>query len=353
MDTKYKNALVAYKNLQISSIYKLQPHVIGIGSFGAVMLCKVHNSSDICVAKIVNFENNKHKNSQNILKKEVDIYRKLVAHKKVKPFLIKMYSLVNFNNNNNHACQALITDYAGKDLDKILKDKGQYAFSRSQLLKIGLKLIPALEAIHSCNIVHRDIKPANIVLRLSKSKNIFVVKLIDYGLATTWAATKEPPRMKRGAGTPRFCGWKQHFGFNGSPCRDVESLIYTLIYLSGTKLPWHGLKISDLKQKTRTIGYTKRDASSKVLCANFDLDLHHPTSTTHESHAHYTSLSNILDTIRLAKYSEIPNYEKIHDYFKKSLDQSTENDSFSSNSISCPKPKPKRLKRLKQVDKSK
>ena len=99
METKYKTALAAYKNLQISELYTIKPHVIGVGSFGAVMLCKVKNSTDICVAKIVNFDNNKHKNATNILKKEVDIYRTLSSFKKIRPFLVKMYSLVNFQNN--------------------------------------------------------------------------------------------------------------------------------------------------------------------------------------------------------------------------------------------------------------
>ena len=105
-----------------------------------------------------------------------------------------MYSLVNFTNNNNHACQALVTDYAGKDLDKILKAKGEYAFSRSQLLRIGLELVPALQAMHECHIVHRDIKPANIVMRLSRSRNIFQLRFIDYGLAQPWTPQREPAR---------------------------------------------------------------------------------------------------------------------------------------------------------------
>jgi len=207
--------------------------------------------------------------------------------------------------------------------------------------------VPALKAMHECHIVHRDIKPANIVMRLSRSRNIFQLRFIDYGLAQPWTPEREPARQRRGAGTPRFCGWKQHFGYAGSPARDVEALIYTLIYLSGKKLPWHGLKISDLRRKTRTIAYTKRDANAKLLCAMLDriTDDSSSSSDSQSPRESCITLASILDDIRVFKYQDIPNYEKIETYFKESLERLEDFESFSSNSLTCPNPNPKKKPR--------
>lgn len=326
---RHEDALASYANIEFGQLYTIKNKVLGTGSFGVAMLCDVKNSQDLCVVKIVNLKTSKHKNPEKILEKEVNIYKDLCKHERLDSYLVKMYRLAKFENQKQELCHALVMEYAGKDLDKILEAKGEYAFSRSQLLKIGIELVPALQELHACNIVHRDIKPCNITLRLSKKRDIFQVRLIDYGLACKWDPRNEPKRQSRGAGTPRFCAWRQHFGYAGSPARDVEAFIYTLIYLSGKKLPWHGLKISDLRRKTRTIAYTKRDADTRVLCATLDPDV--------QTKDHVT-LAQLLEETRVLKYSKLPDYDKFNTYFKTSLDQlHHEFDSLSSNSLSsCP-----------------
>lgn len=391
---KENAAIKQYANVRFGKLYTIEPTVIGSGSFGVAMICRVRGSSDVCVAKLVNTVTSKHKNPTTILQREVDIYKQLVQHKSLAPYLIKMYRLTTFQNREDQLCQALVMDYGGKDLDKILKSRGQFAFSRCQLLRIGLELIPALKAMHMCNIVHRDIKPANIVLRLSRSQSIFKLRLIDYGLATTWTPDNEPRRTRRGAGTPRFCAYMQHFGYAGSPARDMEAFIYTLIYLSGKKLPWHGLNISDPRRKTRTIAYTKRDANAKSLCMLLDepsvVTTHYrkqignnnnnntnaPSTQSHMEHdsrgsqidqlnnsmghpgntqsSHAScgseSLADTLASIRLLKYHELPKYEKIQAYFKNSLDRvDSDSESLSSNSVTCPNPQSKNRKRRRQA----
>ena len=345
--TKYEDALESYANIQFGNLYTIKQKVLGTGSFGVAMLCDVKNSQDHCVVKIVNLKTSKHKNPNKILEQEVKIYKDLCKHDELKPYLVKMYRLTNFENHTQELCHALVMEYAGKDLDKILEAKGEYAFSRSQLLKIGLDLVPALQTLHACNIVHRDIKPCNITLRLSNKQNIFQVRLIDYGLACKWDPEHEPKRQSRGAGTPRFCAWKQHFGYPGSPARDMEAFIYTLVYLSGKKLPWHGLKISDLRRKTRTIAYTKRDANTSLLCATLDSDI---LETLENS----VTMAKLLEETRVLKYAQLPNYEKFHAYFKSSLDQlDQEFDSLSSNSFSsCLKTKtPKKMSQTSKMPK--
>lgn len=321
-----KDDISNYKDITFGK-YTISQKLLGRGSFGAVLFCKVKNSHDVCVVKLVNLNISKHNKPDMILKKEVNIYHKLCQHEKLKPYLVKMYAFTEFRNKKNHRCHALVMEFAGMDLEKILEKKNTYRFSRMQLLKIGQELVPAIKTLHEHNIVHCDIKPCNITLKLSKKQNIFQVKLIDYGLARTYKKTNEPKRKKRAAGTPRFCAWKCHFGYSCSPARDMEAFIYTLIYLSGKKLPWHGLKISCLKTKTRTIGFTKRDADTSRLCSMLDKPLQVDVS-----------LGELLKKTRTLKYNEIPDYAKFFLYFKKSLElnNSESDSSFSSHSFnSC------------------
>jgi serine/threonine protein kinase len=51
----------------------------------------------------------------------------------------------------------MVMNLLGENLSELRKSRGK--FSLATTLKIGIKLIPILEAVHSMGHVHRDIKP--------------------------------------------------------------------------------------------------------------------------------------------------------------------------------------------------
>lgn len=324
-----------YSNIEIGSTYYTKNQVLGMGSFGIAMVCYVNPTNESCVVKIVNLDQSKHKSPEKILGREVEIFKELSVHKLLLPHLVQMYALTKFRNKENHLCHALVMEYAGQDLDKILASRNEYSFRPAQLFEIGLHLLPALEAMHRCGVVHQDIKPENIVLKLSRRNSIFQVRLIDYGLAVRWDPHHKPHRKNRGAGTPRFCAWKQHLGHQGSPAMDMEAFLYSLIYLSGKKFPWSNLNISDAKLRSRSIAYLKRDANPQPLCAHLD----HPTQDL--------SMASLLEQIRVVGYSTFPEYEKFCAYFKASLArierQPNSTNSLLSNTLPSPCPKKQKL----------
>lgn len=278
-----------YGGLQLKQ-YHIQNQVLGVGSFGAAMVCNKYK-----VIKISDFENSKHKSAQRVFEREIQIYQELYKYRDVTPFLVQLYARIEFEDREGAICHGVIMEYGGLNLEQYLQHKRWLVFPMFQLLKIGLQITQGLQAMHEAGYIHRDIKPGNITLN-SKTHSI---KLIDLGLARQYSPKVQPCRIKKCIGTPRFCAARQHFGFAGSPACDLEAMFYSLLFLAGEQLPWHGYKSSNPKTRIRRIGQMKENASSECLCTKLP-----------------KGGSKLFEEIRRLRYSDQPDYEKILEYFK-------------------------------------
>lgn len=104
------------------------------------------------------------------------------------------------------------------------------------LRSVAVGLVRALEFVHSTQFAHMDVKPANIVIRRDTQKPV----LLDFGVSTMMLYAHEAKNV----GTLEFMSRKLHHG--AYPCRydDLESLMYTMVWVYRGKLPWSGRKTS-------------------------------------------------------------------------------------------------------------
>ena len=113
--------------------------------------------------------------------------------------------------------------------------KGKVPFSR--VLEIATDVLPILKCLHGLGFVHRDVKPHNIMLDINGK-----ARLIDFGLAKRFLkedGTHMPlASSKFVAGTYYFMSQNVVCGTTHSRRDDIESLLYSLLYVLEGRLPW-------------------------------------------------------------------------------------------------------------------
>jgi serine/threonine protein kinase len=256
--------------------------VIGKGAFGIV--CKSINI-DTQEYLAIKFESKD--NSKNRLEKEY-----------------KIYTFLNENNTNINIpkiywygeykdCNILIMDKLGESLENIIK-KLKYCFDLRSILLLTIKTINLLKDIHSFHIIHQDIKPDNIAFGRNKFKN--EVFLFDFGLSRL----KEDDEIEKVnkntglVGTLRYASINSHLGNNLSYRDDLESLLYSIIYLYNRKLPWQSIKCEDKKQKNELVLEMKKNIELSQLCYKLPFE--------------YQQLFKYCKNL---KFNEIPKYNNI------------------------------------------
>lgn len=109
-------------------------------------------------------------------------------------------------------------------------------------LDIVLQIARALTAADRLKVVHRDIKPANIMILPDPANgNRVIAKLIDFGLARSFAAEASPTATTCGfTGTPQFASPEQTENLELDVRSDIYSLGSTLWYFVVGEAPFVG-----------------------------------------------------------------------------------------------------------------
>ncbi|MDJ0718605.1 MAG: AAA family ATPase, partial [Prochloraceae cyanobacterium] len=96
---------------------------------------------------------------------------------------LRAYSLEKYQN----TLVIILEDFGGKSLNILLNER---KFVIEEFLKIAIKIVESLDAIHANNIIHKDINPSNIVYNPETGQ----LKIIDFGISTL--LPRENPKIK-------------------------------------------------------------------------------------------------------------------------------------------------------------
>jgi len=161
---------------------------LGSGHFAKVKLGQHVKTGKQCAVKIIK----KLSGSKAILlKTEVDILKK-VNH----PYIVKCYDVIDDEKSNKlYLFMELMS--GGELFDRIV-DKGH--FTENDAVVTTIKLVDAINYLHSLGIAHRDLKPENMLM--TDQTPYAEVKITDFGLSKFF--DEQSAVMQTPCGTPGY-----------------------------------------------------------------------------------------------------------------------------------------------------
>lgn len=158
--------------------------------------------------------------------------------------------------------------------------------------------------MHNLHVIHRDIKPDNFLMGIDKKRSF--VYIIDFGLAKRFRDRKTGQHIpykenKSLTGTARYSSIYTHMGIDQGRRDDLESLIYTLIYLNKGVLPWQGIRAKTKNDKYYLIMQKKINIKAEELFEGlphqFIIFLEHAQRLQFEDKPDYKMLHSLFSTM--------------------------------------------------------
>jgi serine/threonine protein kinase len=132
----------------------------------------------------------------------------------------------------------MVINLLGESLQHNINTYG--AFSLLDSISIGVQMIERIQYVHECGLIHRDVKPDNFLFGLNEQRDRLYI--IDFGFCKKCnppQKTQPPPkRMTSILGTPNYISISIHDYMEPNKHDDLESILYTIMYLACGKLPW-------------------------------------------------------------------------------------------------------------------
>ncbi|THH18641.1 hypothetical protein EW146_g2369 [Bondarzewia mesenterica] len=204
-----------------------------------------------------------------------------------------------------HGYHALVLEYLSPDLATV-RDICNMTMEPALVACVGYYMLERLEFVHSRGFIHGDVKPSNFagVSYVSRQQIIY---LLDFGLADRYM--HDGVHIEEGLEpistrcTPSFASINVLRTFKHSRRDDLESLIYTFLYLlrSPEGLPWDELVVilplfDDVWEGYAWLADIKASSTPHYLFQGFP-----------EEFAH------MLEYVRNLHFDETPDYQRLKD----------------------------------------
>ena len=211
-------------NKMIANKYQLEQK-LGNGAFGSI-----YQGYNIRTREKVAIKMELNTTEQKSLKNETRVYQYLNGSLGIPN--IRWFGTDSISN-------YMVIDLLGASLTQMIKT--QKNLSLPKIAEIAIQMIDILQGIHDKGMIHRDLKPDNFLLH--PTKGIDQIYLIDFGVCKTYlqSDTNEHMEMRKTnamIGTPNFASLNAHQLLELSRRDDLESFVYTLLFLSFGNLPW-------------------------------------------------------------------------------------------------------------------
>ncbi|RWS13742.1 casein kinase I isoform gamma-3-like protein [Dinothrombium tinctorium] len=260
---------------------------IAAGSFGVIRLGKCTDNNEKVIIKL------EHKNiKEPTLHLEYRFY-KLIGDTNYAP---KMFYFGHCSIYN-----ALIIELLGANLLECL-ELCAGKFSEKTVLQIALKMLDAIEFLHSKRIIHRDLKPENWLLERKTCERSDNLRLSDFGLAKEYIdiTTKQHIAFRSDKaimGNALYLSINAHKHLEQSRRDDLEAIGYILMHFLRSDLPWK-ITTFNVEDKYEQIGNEKEKTSLEKLCDGFAEEF--------VEYLHY---------VRELEFFEKPNYDMLREKF--------------------------------------
>jgi serine/threonine-protein kinase len=153
---------------------------------------------------------------------------------------------------------------------------GKSGLGAPRAVHVALQIARSLREAHAAGIVHRDLKPGNVML-ISQEESDEVesdfVKVLDFGLAKTFAGGAEPGLTRAGTflGSPRYVAPEQVEGRAVDPRTDIYSFGCVLYRMLTGKVPFDGdapvdIMMQHLEKEPRPITDPEVPDALAALC---------------------------------------------------------------------------------------